>query len=164
MTADAWPVAELGPLARLRALSAGLPGTWLVERTIDAPFDDVWGFLSDLERSAPAFDTDVHALQIRKRDGDRLRIRANGPWWALHAPLGFDVELRPGWCWMVSPLYVVGMAAEPDGDRTHYGHLEGVVGHRRWLRPLLAASRYRHRHHVPRDVDGIERALGRRDR
>jgi hypothetical protein len=28
---------------------------------------------------------------------------------------------------------------------------------RRLARPVLAVSRWRHRHHVPHDVDGIER-------
>jgi hypothetical protein len=92
---------------------------------------------------------------------------ARGPWWLGRRAIGFDVELRPGWCWMVArrpQLYVVGMAAVPDGDGTLFGHLEGVVlPAPRWVsplvRPILAVSRLRHRHHVPRDVDGIERLL-----
>lgn len=164
MSTSDWPVAELDGIARLRVVAAGLPGVTLHERVLAASFEVVWGYVGDLERSAPAFDSDVSSLTIRRRDGDRLRIVARGPWWLLKGPLGFDVDLRPGWCWMVSRprLYVVGMAAEPDGDRTRLGHLEGVVGDRRLLRPVLALSRWRHRYHVPRDVDRIERELGLR--
>lgn len=159
-----WPAAELGDIARLRVLAAALPGVAVHERLIDAPFDEVWRFVGDLERSAPTFDRDVTWLRIKERDGDRLRIVAGGPSWAFRAPLAFEVHLRPGWCWMVGrrQLYVVGMAAEPDGERTRFAHLEGVGGAARWLRPVHAISRWRHEHHLPHDVDGIERALGLR--
>jgi hypothetical protein len=162
VTEDTWPVAELGQLARLRVLAAGLPGVWLEERTLAAPLNHVWGFVSDLERATPAYDEDVASIRIRRRDGDRLRVVARATWRGAFLPAVFDVELRPGWCWMVSRprLYLIGMAAEPDGGRTRFGLLEGVVGDRRLLRPVLAASRIRHRRHVRHDVDGIERALG----
>jgi len=163
VTAAEWPTAELDRVARLRVLAAGLPGVALRERTIDVPFDRVWAFVSDFERSVPAFDADVSSLRIRRRDGGRLGIVARGSWRLLRAPLAFDVDLRAGWCLMVSRprFYVVGMAAEPDGDRTRFGHLEGLVGDTRFLRPLLAVSRVRHRRHVAHDLDGIERELGR---
>jgi len=160
--ASEWPTAELDRIARLRVLAAGLPGVALRERTINTPFDRVWAFVSDFERSVPAFDADVASLQIRQRDGDRLRIVARGSWRLLRAPLAFDVDVRLGWCLMVSRprFYVVAMAAEPDGDRTRFGHLEGIVGDTRYLRPFLALSRVRHRRHVAHDLDGIERELG----
>lgn len=165
-----WPTAELDGIARLRVLAAGLPGVVVHERVLAAPYDAVWGFLSDLERSAPAFDSDVASLRILRRTGDRLLIESRGSWRLLSGPLRFDVDLTDGWCWMVSrpQLYVVGMAAEPDGpDRTRFGHLEGVVAPgspatRAIAAPVLALSRWRHRHHVPRDVDRIERCLGLR--
>lgn len=162
MIGSEWPTAELDRIARLRVLAAGLPGVVLRERTIDTPFDRVWAFVSDFERSVPAFDADVASLKIRHREGDRLRIVARGSWRLLRVPLAFDVDVHPGWCLMVSRprLYVVGMAAEPDGDRTRFGHLEGVVGDTRYLGPVLALTRVRHRRHVTHDLDGIERELG----
>jgi hypothetical protein len=164
---DGWPQARLDGLARLRVLAAGLPGTFLHERHLDHPVDDVWAVAADLEGAVPRYEPDVSSLRIRRRDGDRLDVVAHGPWWMGKRPVGFDVELRHGWCWMVArrpQVYVVGMAAEPEGEGTRFGHLEGVVlPSPRWaapaVRPLLALSRFRHRHHVPHDVDGIVRLL-----
>jgi hypothetical protein len=157
----AWPTARLDPIAKLRVLEASLPGVAMRERVIDAPFDDVWGFVSDLEASVPEFERDVARLRVVRAEGDRLRVHSWSP--GVPVPLGFDVTLRPGWCWMVSRLYVVGMAAVPEGERgerTRFGHLEGfVVGG-----PLLGLSRWRHRRHVARDLDGIERAVAARRR
>jgi hypothetical protein len=161
-TGDPWPTARLDGVGRLRALAAGLPGTYVAERLIDAPFEDVWGFVSDLERSVPQFEADVSRLRIVRSAGERLRVHSWVP--GVPVPLAFDVVLRPGWCWMVSrpQLYVVGMAAEPEGDRTRYAHLEGLVG--RFLGPVLPLSRRRHRRHVPHDLDGIERGARARRR
>lgn len=155
-----WPVATLDPVARLRVLAAGLPGVELHERRLAAPFDEVWGFVGDLERSVATFDRTVSSIRIVSRDGARLRVRAGGTWRTGFVPVRFDVDLEPGWCWMVSrpQFYVVGMAAVPDGEGTRYGHLEGMT--RRMLHPLARATRFTHRRHVVSDVDGIERALG----
>ena len=167
---DRWPTVELDPITRLRVMSRLLPGVAMAERTFDAPFDDVWGFVSDLETSVPQIDTDVRRVRILSRDGERLRIRAYGHLLGFtHRVPTADVELRPGWCWMHSPVYVVGMAAIPDGDRTRFAHLEGVPlsGPRfvqRSLLPVAWVSRFRHRRHVPRDLDGIERGLAARAR
>jgi hypothetical protein len=169
---DPWPGADLGPVARLRVLAAGLPGAVVVERTIDAPFERAWGWIADLERSVPAFDRDVAELTISHRDGDRLAIVSRLPWWGVGLRVAFDVDLRPGWCWMVARngLYVVGMAAEPlddDGSqvaRTRYAQLEGLTVRgpgwvQRLARPALALSRGRHRRHVRHDVDGVARGV-----
>lgn len=160
---DAWPTATLDPVARLRALAAGLPGVVLHERTLDAPFDVVWGFVGDLERSVPAFDRSVASIEVLSRHGDRLRVRAASTWRMGFVPLDFDVELTSGWCWMVSRprLHVVGMAAVAAGPGTRYAHLEGTAVASRLLRPVLRATTVRHRRHVLSDVDGIERVLGR---
>lgn len=162
MTDETWPTAVLGPLGRARALAAGLPGTALQEGVIDAPFDRVWGFVADLERSVPAFDAVVARLRVVERDGTRLRIHTRSSWRMAGLPLGFDVDLEDGWCWMVARprIYVVAMAAEPDPDdpgRTRYAHVEGIT-----VRPrlLARATRVRSRRHVASDVAGIERALG----
>jgi hypothetical protein len=159
----AWPAARLDPIGKLRALEASLPGVAMRERVIDAPFDDVWGFVSDLETSVPEFERDVARLRVVRAAGDQLRVHSWSP--GVPVPLAFDVTLRPGWCWMVSTprLYVVGMAAVPAGERgerTRFGHLEGFVTGG----PLLRLSRWRHRRHVPRDLDGIERGVAARRR
>jgi hypothetical protein len=163
-----WPVATLSDMARLRLLAEGLPGVALHERHIAAPFDAVWALVSDFEQ-VPTWDTDVTSVEIIRQDGERLDIRSAGPWWLRRMRFRFDVEIRPGWCFMVSrpQRYIVGMAAEPEGEGTRFLHLEGVLlPGPSWLRPLvrplLAISRWRHRHHVPRDVDGVERRLGLR--
>lgn len=168
MTEQSWPVAQFGPVARLRALAAALPGAVLDDRVVGAPYERVWDYFADMERSLPEFDRQVGDFRILSRDGNRLRakVRSAGP---LPVWVSLDVDLEPGWCWMVSrpAFYVVGFAAEPDGEQTRFAHLEGYVlpGPSRLqaiVRPLLAASRRLHRAHVPGDVDGIERALGLR--
>lgn len=156
-----WPIAELSPTGRARALAAGLPGAVLQEGVIDAPFADVWGFISDLERSVPTFDDVVGRLSITSREGTRLRVHTRASWRMAGLPLDFDVDLEEGWCWMVARprIYVVAMAAEPDPDdagRTRYAHLEGIT-----IRPrlLARATRVRSRRHVASDVAGIEEAV-----
>lgn len=154
----AWPTARMDPLGRLRALGAGLPGVVMQERLIDAPFRDVWGFVSDLETSVPEFDREVSRVRIVRADGERLRIHT----WAagVPVPLPFDVTVRDQMLWMVSSprFYVVGMAAIPDGQRTRFGHLEGFAKGAR----LSRLVRQRQRRHVLRDLDGIERGVARR--
>jgi hypothetical protein len=167
MRAGDWPAVELDPVQRLRVMARVLPGVWMEERVIDAPFDRVWGFASDLER-APEFDTDVHSVKVVWREGERLGISVRADVFGLAMPaLPVAVELRSGWCWMRSPLYVVGMAAVAEGGRTRFGHLEGVPlrgpeSVQRLLGPVAWVSRLRHRYHVAHDVDGIERSLGLR--
>jgi hypothetical protein len=160
-----WPTVELDRVARLRVLSRVLSGVALEERTIAAPFDVVWSFVSDLPNSVPRFDRDVGSIEILERDGDRLKIISRPP--HVPIPVRFDVELRDGWCWMVArpQLYIVGMAAVPAAEHTRFAMLEGVSpASPEVLRPLLAPisamSRWRHRRHLPHDLDGIERALG----
>jgi hypothetical protein len=172
MTA-AWPSARLDRIARLRVLAAGLPGATVVETEVDAPFDRVWRWLSDLEHSVPTFDEDVSRLRVVRRvddplGGERLRIRTNSTAAGLWIPAILDVHLASGWCWMASrpQLYVVGMAAEPGGDRTRFALLEGLAFDlprpvKSLARPLLAASRWRHRRHIPRDLAAIRREAGR---
>jgi len=159
-----WPIAELSPIGRARALAAGLPGAVLHEGVIDRPLDAVWGFIADLERSVPTFDDGVARLRVVDRDGTRLRVATRASWRMGGLPLDFDVDLEEGWCWMVARprIYVVAMAAEPDPvdpDRTRYAHLEGIT-----VRPriLARATRWRSRRHIASDVAGIERALGLR--
>lgn len=162
---SAWPTATLPPGARLRALAAGLPGVVVEQRELRAPVEQVWGFIADLPTSVPTFDESVASLEILSREGTRLSVRARSGWGVGRVPLGFDVDLEPGWCWMVSRprLYVVGMAAEPhpdDDGRTVFTHLEGVPFGGRVLGPVARAARRGRRRHVSSDLDGIARALG----
>lgn len=156
-----WPGVELHPLLRLRILGAALPGVAFEERTLDAPFDVVWAFIADLERSVPSFDPLVRSVKITERsaDGERLRLRASP------SPFPFRVELTEGLCLMRSAVFMVGMAAEPSGPgTTRFGHLEGMPTPgprlvRSLERPVVRSLRGVHRRNVHRDLDGIERWL-----
>jgi hypothetical protein len=153
-----WPTAQLDPIRQLRVLAAVLPGVGLVERVLDSPYERVWAFLADLERSVPAFDPMVRSLRVLARDGEHLTVATRMP--HLPIPLRFQVELRDGWCLMRSRPYVVGMAAVPiPGGRTHYAHLEGLPVRRP---PLLQPLRPLFRRVVTGDINGIARALGPR--
>ena len=151
----AWPVAGLDPVRQMRVLSAALPGTGLVERVLNQPYDQVWARVEDMESTVPGFDPLVGSLQIVERDesGEHLKVVARAPW--LRVPTRFDVELRPGWCLMQSKVYVVGMAAVPVAEgRTHYAQMEGPP--QRWAPHLLSRVM---RRVVSVDIDGLERLL-----
>ena len=153
-----WPTAQLDPIRQLRVLAGVLPGVGLVERVLETPYERVWSFLADLERSVPAFDPMVRSLRVLARDGEQLTVATQMP--HLPFPLRFQVELRDGWCLMRSRPYLVGMAAVPlPGDRTHYAHLEGLPV--RGL-PVLRPLRPLFRRVVTGDINGISRALGPR--
>jgi hypothetical protein len=149
-----WPTAELDPVRRLRVLAGAVGSVALVEHEIDAPFERVWSFIADLERSVPAFDFSVRSVELRPGPHG---LRALATTAGLGRRTLFDVELTDGFCWMQSPWYVVGMAAapDPDGAGTRYAHLEGVP--RRGfglLRPVFRAM-------VASDVRGITRLVTR---
>jgi hypothetical protein len=159
-TSERWPTARLDPVARLRILASAAPTTVLVERTLEVPFEQLWPYVTDFERSVPQFDSTVgtvkvHAHEVLADDAETLAISASMR--GTGARVRFDVRVEPGFCLMVQPrgLYVVGMAASPvDAGRVRYAHFEGVprrgggIG-RRWLA-----------HHVTSDIAGIARALG----
>jgi hypothetical protein len=153
------PNVDLDPLARLRVLARVLDGVALHEAVLDVPYGRLWPWVADIERSIPAFDRTVRRVTVLHRRGDRLRLRA----WP--SPVPFDVEVRDGFMWMHSPVYVVGMAAAPDGPgRTRVVHVEGfpVVGPvwlQRLQRPLVRAAARTRGGHVAADVAGIARAL-----
>jgi hypothetical protein len=161
---DVWPLAQLDRVQRLRVLAASLPGASMHERIVPAPFDQVWNFFSDMERSLPSFDQAVGEFRIVERDGTRLVARARSP--RLRVPFTFDIDLEPGWCLMTARpgIYVVGFAAQPDNGQTRFGHVESYnLGGPGWIRaairPLLALTKSRQHSHVVADVDGIEAAL-----
>ena len=118
-----WPVAELDTIRRLRALAAAVPGAFVAETTLDAPFDQVWAVAADLEHELPAYLPDVRSFVVTRRDGERLQAHARG-YAGLRAH--FDIVLRPGWCVMRSRFLLGGLAAVPDGQRTRFAFLGGV--------------------------------------
>lgn len=152
-----WPSAALTNVGRLRVLASAVPHARLAEAIVDAPFERVWTWFSDLERSVPTFDGVVRRLQVRRRVGTELRVLSwQGPGGAV--PMPFRVDLEPnGWCLMTAParLYLVGMCADPAADgRTHVGVLEAVPNpFGRWSERSVGA-------HVRGDVRRIGRALG----
>jgi hypothetical protein len=156
---NGWPTAQLDAISRLRVLAEGVPSGALVEREFAVPFDRLWTFVGDLERSVPVFDDTVTGIEVRRRalvdDGaERLDVVATTR--PGDVRVRFDVRLEPGFCWMVQPqrLYVVGMAATPiDATRTRYAHVEGIP-----RRGSRLGRRFFTRH-VRHDVDGIARAL-----
>lgn len=160
----AWPEARLDRIGRLRAVAAGMPGGVLRERTFDRPFEDVWGWVGDLQRSVPVFDRAVRSIRVDHAEGTHLSITSSQVGYRMR----FEVELEDGWCLMVARrgVYAIGMAAEPDGDRTRFAHVEGLLGQgppvaRALLRPVLAVTRaVVSRRHVDHDLDGMERGLG----
>lgn len=148
-----WPVAALSPAARARAIAAAVPSAALAEVDIDAPFDEVWDWLSDIEHSVPQFDFEVSRLRVLRREGNRLDVEARAPF--LPIPFRFDAVLEPGWCFMRARfrLYLVVMTATPldGGRRTRVTHVEGIpLPFTRWLRPVLQRI-------VRGDVRGIAR-------
>ena len=149
-----WPEAHVDDIGRLRAIAAAFPGVVVEETVLDAPFDRVWGFVADLEQSVAQFDPTVGHVRIRSQEGSRLRI-TSGPFRRGPA-IGFDVRLEDGFCLMqsVGRLYLVGMAAVADGDRTRYAHAEGVP-----RRGFGLTRRLQHRL-VRADVAGIRRHVG----
>jgi hypothetical protein len=143
-----WPQATLDPLARLGLVEAAMPGSAATEAVIDAPFDRVWGYVADLERSVPEFDRLVRRIRIRSRrpaddndDGGAETLDMQAWQVGVPAPMRFDVRLEPGLCLMRGwgRLYFVGMAARPEGDdRTRFRHVEGVpLPGARLLRPVF---------------------------
>lgn len=118
-----WPVADLDAIRRLRALAAAVPGAFIAETMIDAPFDQVWAVAADLEHELPAYLPDVRSFTITRRDGERLEAHARG-YAGLRAR--FDIVLRPGWCVMRSRFLLGGMAAVPDGQQTRFAFLGGA--------------------------------------
>jgi hypothetical protein len=120
-----WPQVSLGPVQRMRVLAASIPGAVLRERLMEVPFDAVWGVAADLESSLARYEPLVSRARIAWRHGDRLTLET---WSPGGMPTRFDVELQPGWCVMQEArrLYVVGMAAQPEGEGTRFAHMEGV--------------------------------------
>jgi hypothetical protein len=113
------------------ALAAAVPGAFVAETTLDAPFDQVWAVAADLEHELPAYLPDVRSFIVTRRDGERLQAHARG-YAGLRAH--FDIVLRPGWCVMRSRFLLGGLAAVPDGQRTFGSSAACTAQHARWPR------------------------------
>jgi hypothetical protein len=130
-----WPVADLDPVRRLRALVAGIPGAVVVEDVIPASFEAVWDIASDLENEVPRSEWHVRSLRITHQEGDRLETLVYG---LVGVHDRFAIVLRPGWCWMQGRLLLAGMAATPVEDGTLFAFATGLrVPGSGVLRPVL---------------------------
>jgi hypothetical protein len=124
-----WPTATLDPIRRLRVLAGSVPGATLVEQTLDAPLDDVWAVATGFETYLHRFEGGIRSARVlaaRGPEDDRaidLRIQT-----IVGLPMRMDVIVRPGYCWMEARprIYVVGLAAIADGQRTRFAHVEGL--------------------------------------
>ena len=127
--------AELDSVRRLHVMAASIPGAHLTERVVPAPFEAVWGVMSDLEGSFGAFQPDMKSVRVTRRDGDRLEVLARSHF-GLRAR--FDVVLHPGWCWMQSRFVIIGMAAAATSGGTRIALTGGVrIPGRAAILPLL---------------------------
>ena len=137
-------MSELDPIRRLRVLASAIPGAAVAEGVLDAPYEAVWATVEDLEHAAgiEIFVADPR-IRLRRPDeatgGERLELEYRmRPFRKLEVT---EVDLRPGWCLMQSPLTIAAMAAVPEGDRTRFAHLEAArFPGRRMLKPLLQAK------------------------
>lgn len=107
-----WPVAELDAVQRMRVLAAALPSGAYGRLRIEAPFERVWDYVADLERSIPDLIGFIRRFDLA---ADATTAVATG----LVGNRGrFTVDLRDGWCVMQDRFVVGGFAAVPDGDAT----------------------------------------------
>jgi hypothetical protein len=130
MNEDRWPTAALDPIRRARILAAAVPGGF-AEVVLDVPYERAWAWLTDLERSVPAFDRRVDRLRItaRRPAGDGVAEDISFVATRHGVSLPFTARLEDGWCVMRARgrIFVVVMAAVPDGaGRTRYAQLEAA--------------------------------------
>ena len=160
-----WPEGRLDAIARLRVVETAVRGLGTSERVIEAPYRQVWDFVSDLEHAVPAFDTLVRKMRVRGRTpvhggGERLDVLSWSPGSPVAMP--FDVHMEDGLCLMRARgrLFFVGMAAVPEGPgRTRFRHVEGVpLPGSRLLRPVFRRTSRSDLGHLARIV--TERTSG----
>lgn len=153
-----WPETTMDAIDQLRVMERVLSGVAVIEVHLDAPFEDVWAFIEDIERAPVAIDPLLARVVITERDGTHWKGKVRPRLLPVWLPL--DIEMDEGLCWMQAAgrfrrFQYVGMAAvaDPDGG-TRYGHLEGVdVPGGRWLRWLF-------RRLGALDVKGMRRHFG----
>ncbi|MFJ8210960.1 hypothetical protein [Streptomyces sp. NPDC096033] len=109
---------EIDDIHRLRIMAAGVRGATVVERTLPAPFEEVWPLMSTLD-----FLPDLRHTRLLRSDGDRIELLARSKY-------GFRAHLRgfrrPGWCWLQSRFLLVGLAAAPVPGGTRIALTGGV--------------------------------------
>jgi hypothetical protein len=152
---QACPSGQLNPVLRLKILSEAMGSTVYAEKYIPAPYQQVWGLVSDLERQLPRLITGLTSFQIVGTAGNRLEAQAVG---LAASRARFDVVLDDGWCLMQSRVIVGGMAALPEGDGTRLAVLGGLRNRyaRPWLKPLRPVGAMRGRVMISK----VERQLG----
>jgi hypothetical protein len=131
-----WPVADLDAVRRMRVVASALPSGAYGRLRIEAPFERVWDYLSDMERCIPDLIGFIRRFELA---ADATTAVATG----LAGNRGrFTVDLRDGWCLMQDRFVVGGFAAVPDGDATLLAGCGAVrtAGIRRVV-PLLFGER-----------------------
>lgn len=120
---EPWPITDLDPVRRLRALAGGIGGAHVTEAYLDAPFERVWALLGDLEGTFGQVVPDMERLRVVRRQGERVEVTA-------HSKYGMRARLRgvqrPGWCWLQSRFLLIGVAAAPEGPGTRVAFTGGV--------------------------------------
>jgi hypothetical protein len=154
-----WPTVDLDPIRRMRVLAAAIPGAAVAESVLHAPFDDVWAAATDFEGAVPRIELFIGRARVVSREGERVSVEITPP--MLRRPQPLEVVLRPGWCWMVSPMAIAGMAAVPEGaESTRFAHLEALtIPGGRFARPFLGAKMA-----AARELQRIERIARERRR
>jgi hypothetical protein len=150
-----WPVASLDPIGRAKVLAATIHSAAFHQGVIDAPYDVVWPWVIDLERSTPRFDSQVDRVVIRHREEQRdvTHLRMSATSHGISLP--FRVRIEDGFCLMrgMARLYLVVMAAVPEdgGERTRFLHMEAI--------PLPGTGRLRRfiQHEVDSDFSNLKR-------
>ncbi|WP_194925079.1 hypothetical protein [Catenulispora pinisilvae] len=134
-SAGSWPVTDLDPVRRMHVLASALPTAAYGQLHIDVPFDRVWHYLADMDRSIPDLIGFIRRFELAA-DGSAL---ATG---LLGNRGRFAVDLRDGWCVMQDRFVVGGFAAVADGDGTLLAGCGAVrtPGVRR-VAPLLLGER-----------------------
>lgn len=108
-----WPISPVDSVRRLRALAAGVPGAYVTERVVAAPYETVWDRLVDFEGAFTQIQPDMARVRVVSHRDDHIELRARSRY-GMRAHL--RGAIRPGWCWLQSRFLVVGMAAAHESD------------------------------------------------
>jgi hypothetical protein len=111
----------LDPVVRLHLMAAALPGAVVAERTLAAAFDRVWRVVTDFEAMTPRYESNVRAVELVERQGERARIAVTLRGGQVET---MTARTLPGWCLMHSASTVVAFGARPVGHQTLLAHLE----------------------------------------
>lgn len=120
---EPWPTIDLDPVRRLHALVGGIRGAHVTEAHIEAPFEQVWALLGDLEGTFGQIVPDMERLRVVRRQGERVEALARSKYGMRARLRGVQ---RPGWCWLQSRFLLLGVAATPDGPGTRVAFTGGV--------------------------------------